>query len=458
MPYTDLDDFSAGTDSQKEEDLNTLLLTFGGFARKTDLQSKMYGAVDGGFTGGEDSGQLNVANYCLRQELVNTLMLTQEEVERCVGYALTDRFIEETFTLGFSRKVQLKYPNVKEINVTREWALDQTLDIVFNTVDTPTVEIDGSDAFVQLPVDVVFNPTEVFIRDKASNSAYKIAQNTPITRVSGTPDYWRVPINTSVQTYDSNPIIVTDKKYVYVDVTVPTLTEGQNYQPTYLGTNQIIEQARDPQDIGGGLTRYWFYVYDLLLPDFIHELFDLSQAEFWKMYQKIDFKIWTETAFEAVITITQGATEQVVQYDSTSTDPSVQVYLVDKTLGIVHIVVDPAFIVDCVSWCDQTIPFSVKVTVSYRVSPDVLEDTYRRQISHLKKGILHATASQLLAESCGCMLENGFIAKAQQELGTVVTSHLTSIQYLADYKDRFGYKIFLDIIEKAKVYSNFVEL
>ena len=164
MPYTDLDDFSTGTIAQKEEDLNTLSMDFGEFSRKSSLFSRMYGAI-GGFTGGDVSDRLNISNYCLRQLLINTLFKTQEEIERLVGYALTERFIEEEVTLTPSRKMQLKYPGVESINVQRSWEVIAGLEdstITYSTVDTPTVVtevIGGKDqAFVQLPVDVVFNP------------------------------------------------------------------------------------------------------------------------------------------------------------------------------------------------------------------------------------------------------------------------------------------------------------
>ena len=280
--------------------------------------------------------------------------------------------------------------------------------------------------------------------------------------MSGAPDYWKVPIDTSKQAYADLPLVVTDKQFAYVDIAAPVLEVGDNLVPVYPDTNQIVEQARPMEDLGGGISRYWFYVYDLSLPDYIHDSVDLAQVEFYKLYPSLQFNVWVEETMEAIITVTRGLTEQVVQFDPLVTDDikatGIQIYLVDSEKGIVHFVVDPCFYALCMTGCEATTPVSIKIKLYYKVNPAYLQDMYRRQIAEITTGLLYGTASQLLADSCGCILKSGFISKAQQELGTIITNALTTKQYLADYQKMYGYKIFSDIMDKVYCFSRLVML
>lgn len=446
MPFVSLDSFAPGlSEDQAYEVLNTMAVDFLEFSEKSSLYARMYGVLTGAEEGNEELKDL-VANSCLRTSLMDLLYEVQTDAEMRAGYPLADRFHEEFFAVIVNRKMQTTYPGIEEFNVERVWYPLDGYDeqaVTFNVITDAVIELDSGVHYVQMPVDVVGDPLSTYSRLRSDGGAFTYAATPIVERVSGTPDHWKVPIDTSKKTYTSGEVDVQDRSYVYVDITTPTLEVGQNLEPVYPGSNQIIPQAKPMETPSVGVSRYWFHPYSLVLSQFDQRTVNLRIPETYKLYPKIEFRYWVSEDFFLELVVTQGDTVTTYQFDP-SADPQVsgvRAELIDPEHGIFHIVVDPGFsIVSCLSGLvTPLIPYSATFKVKYKTSPSSLEAKYRNQIVGISRAIVQRVASELPLEGCYCPITAGYIKYQQTVMGSKTTNLFTGYQVdKLEYGNKLG--------------------
>jgi hypothetical protein len=440
MSQVDMRDFAPelSTDAATEV-WNTLPYSYLDFAKDVTLYSRVYGVLTGAQEGPERQDMLSyVLNSCARSALIRLLREVVSATELAAGYTLSERYVVEDHIVPSDGKGQLDLAGVESVNVKREWydaddiGTYEDIEVHYYVILDATVDVAGSKAYVQLPIDVVDNPWNALVRDRNSQHGYTYAQDEPVTRESGSPDYWKVPINTSVRSYaPGDTIDVQHRQYAYVDLTPSlTLPEGAVLEPVYPGTNQIIPQAKPMEVLDSGDYRYWFYVYTLVLPSFTHRTVDLLSPELYKMFPTIDFKYWVEEAAYPELWVTTGYDQEALIYDPL--DPDVEgtpvVTLVDGYHGVYHANTDTCSEV-LNSWCLATNcvdrPITARIRIYYKVNPESLPKKLLSQVPMLLRAILYRIAADIPVGSCGCPIDFGFIYEQQMNMVDVVENAYT---------------------------------
>jgi len=429
------DDFDAYmSDEEIWDTANQLLVDYFQFSKISNLKHRAYGVqIRSRTTLNPDSGVIEYdeeyINDCVRSAIWRTLHSVESDTEKRLGYGFTPKYRVDTIPFPRKGKFFFPSPGVEAINVQQTWStIDGYDDEATNDylITSATVDVSGDQATVRLPVDVVFNPEDVIIRDNATGSAFIRDNALPITRTAAATDYWNYPIKQTTTPYNGETINVQGIKYTYVDITPPTIPAGATLVPVYPGTNQIIPQYKDFETLVGGDYRFWFPVHVLVHPDFRFDTtVSLVDAEFYKLYPSIEFRYYEEeTVYPELVVVAKNesgvVTEYTYQYDPTSlVDHSYpELKLIYNDSGLAHFVFND-------ETCDTVNPFelfpnadvlnpiSVRLKLYYKTNPRFMEDRYQAQLSGLQRLIAQKVAAELPLADCGCKISKGFIAQQQ---------------------------------------------
>ncbi len=453
--------FPQYTRPQIEELLNTLPMNPVDFSRISDMYELMFGVKLGSVRTKDSHLSPIVANSCLRQAVLESIVGILGETENQLGFLMKDRYISEEVPLIFGKKLETTYGGVEAMNVVREWEAMAGMDakiVVYKTVNPATVEDDASKYYVHLPVSEVPNPGNVWIRREEGDGAFSHPASEVTSWVANGGDpYWRVPIETTAQTYTPEEILyVHDRQYAYVDITPPELESGETLAPVYPNTNLMIPLARSIDVLDNNDHRYWFYVYTLVVPDLYYDdeinLEDAS-PEFWKLLPTIEFRKWSEVFAPMEVIITQGDNQDIYVSDPDApTISTINAVLISPETGVYHFSVDPGFTL--AAYCGYT-PTSVIATIHYKVSPSLLAERFRKQINSVIQAMSYRVAAELPMVSCDCIMDTGFLAEQRRETGTVHRNLFTQVdKFQIAYGKRIGIDAYHAIISKMSISRN----
>lgn len=280
------------------------------------------------------------------------------------------------------------------------------------------------------------NPADVQMRNGNTGNTY-----TPL-KLAGYPkrvgNNWEIPIDTKLSGFDPGaPVHLQHRKHLILDVDPPVSPPaGATLHPVYPGTNQIIAQAKSPQVLGNGKTRYTFFIYALVHPAFRFETVDLVKGEFYKLYPEISIKALSENAQQAQIVWVKGGTEKTV-------DVTLKPVLGQD--GVFHVVLDDEVVCDpCSIWadlgcCEQDTPETIKLRFWYKTSPARLDEIYQRQIPAVRQAICHRVAAELPIMDCGCKVTAGFIFENQRRYDRITMKPYQGFEMRSsEFTDLFG--------------------
>jgi hypothetical protein len=451
--------FPQYTQSQLEEILNTLPMNQVDFSRISDMYELMFGVKTGSKRAKDSHLNPIVANSCLRQALLESIVAITSETENQIGFIMKDRYISEEVPLIFGRKLETSYGGVEAMNVIREWATVAGMEaepVIYKTVDPVTMEDDGGKYYAHLPVSEVPNPGNTWIRREAGDGAFShpASESTSWVANAGDP-YWRVPVDTATQSYTPPEVVYAhDRQYAFVDITPPVLDAGETLAPVFPGTNLMIPLARPVDVLAGGDHRYWFYLYTLVHPDLYYdEKISLEDAppEFWKFLPTIEFRKWYETLAPMTVTVVQGDNSDTYEFDPADPNTAtINAFLISPETGVFHFSVDPGF--SLTTYCGDYTPTSAIANIHYKVSPSLLADHLRKQITSIIRAISYRVAAELPMVSCDCIMETGFLAEQRRETGTVHRNLFTQIdKYQIAYGKRIGIDAYHAIMSKMSI-------
>lgn len=434
MTVIQLDDFASYmSDEEVWDTANDLLVNYYQFSKISNLKNRAYGVkIQSSTVLDPESGTVELdadyVNDCVRSAIWRTLHAVESETEKRLGYGLAPKYRVDTIPFPRTGKFYYNSPGVEKINVKRTWSTIDGYDAVATNdyvIEGATVDTVGSQSTVRLPVDVVFNPSDVTIR-KDTGQAYIQDKAIPISRVSGTPDYWAYPIKNQNTPYDGGTVNVQSKLYTFVDITPPVIPAGATLVPVYPGTNHMIPQYKDYEVLDSGDYRFWFPVHVLVHPDFRNDfVISLIDAEFYKLYPSIEFRYYEEeTVYPELVIVAKNEngveTEYVYQFDPTSlVDHSYpEIKLIYEESGLAHFVfnnetcdtVDPFTLFPHADVLD---PISVRLKVYYKTNPRYMSDRYQFQLSGMQRLICQKVAAELPMADCSCVIKKGFIAEQQ---------------------------------------------
>jgi hypothetical protein len=449
------DQFPQYTNDELDEILNTLGMTMYDFARRADLYELMFGVKTGSMRSKQPQISEIAANTCLRQALLELLVSVSMEAEKYVGFVLKERYVAEEFPFTFDFKEEGGYAGIETMNVTRSWeavAGLSSVPVVYKLIDPVTIDETGGYPRAILSRAIITNPRNIWLRREDGGGAFGESSTGEIEIVDDAGvSSWSVPIDQAVDSYQTGEAVYAhDRQYAYVDITPPTLAEGETLEPVYPDSNLIIPQARRMQVLENGDHRYWFYVYTLVRAEMSYEdEIDLVSAlpEFWKLLEAIEFRKWSEVSAPLILTVTQGDQIDTYTFDQASPDAAtIKATLVSSNNGIFHISTDPCFSIEkhCGYW-----PTSMSVKVYYKVSPTKLHDIFRNQISRILQAISYRVAAEMPINSCRCKMESGFIEENRMETGKVTRNIYTNTEsYNIAYGQRIGIEAYHAIMSE----------
>lgn len=431
---------------QAEEMANTLAVSYQDFARRSSYFARLYGVLTGSDEGDKDA-ETFIVNACLRRALASSLFQVQTMTENQIKYNLSTRYHVEELPWLEEGKFRTRWPGVVGMNVKRAWySIDSCEKLlispyieenVYVSPDTefPTVEVDAS---------VVLDPDEVILREVDTNRKLHYLTS-PDDRPYRQDGMWVYKIDTQKSTWTAGTEInAQHKQLVYIDLPPTTIPTGGVAEFVYPGTNQIIAQAKTSESLDNGDTRYWFFNYTLVRPEFTERVVNFEQAEFYKLYEYISLKYWIEETIVAEILVGEGNDQQTFTFDPTdTTNPQpFTIVMASGQHGIYHInydMYDFAKVADVVPDFSTIDPTTIKVKVYYKTDPTALPAKYQNQVPQIMDAMMYKIAAELPVDDCGCETKRGFIFAQQRAYADSYSNPFTGTEITRfNYGDLHG--------------------
>ena len=377
---------------------NSLLTTLESFSEIACLDGRVFGVETMC-----DSCNLDF-NLCLRRRLLENLISNQGRVEREVGYTLTPRYHEQEIRWdGVPGRFQLEWPGISEINVVPfvETLVSGVSISPFVIEDAPVTDSGEGFCLVELDYRYIDNPNHAVIRDATTNAIYPHQEVPHYPRRNGDGN-WLVPLGKpAVPPCTDIEVNIQHCKLMIVERTTPTCDgDVKIVRP---GTDKIIPFAK-PSVVDGSITRYFLRPWSLVDDAFEDETIDLAEgAEFYKLLTEVDFICESsEEALPIVTKVNCGCELTGTTEDTTL----INVSILFAERGVIKI--DYSEDATCLRYCSQPLKFKVY----YKTDPDLLVNA--DSLLSLQEAIAYLTAAELPASSCGCTINEGFIADAQK--------------------------------------------
>lgn len=425
--------------------VNQLLVDAEEFARIACLDGRLHGVKT--FC---DTCNVEISP-CVRSHTVSGLVAAQALVEKTLGYYLTPRYhVEEIDWNGKDRLLLTEKPGIEAVNVKQEVVPVTGNFAVASYIDADLSNSGEGFCVAMLDSDLFDNPNKVTFRNAATFNPVETRQIAGYPRRNSDGD-WEVALepNYNVPACDT-PLIVQHCSLIHVDADVNCgETDGTIY-PVYPGTLQYIPQAKPAQDLGEGVTRYWFYVWSLVDPDFADESIDLVRAEFYKLLPYINFVCVREvTAYPEIICARDCDCESETIFTAENETPAVKVEISDAYHGILSLctVKNPC-------GCNKG---AKKLRLYYKTSPHILG--VMGALQSLKEAITYYVAASLPLTYCNCKIETGFIAEAQKAYTEVRVNPITGqMAETLKYGNLHGFLVFGERMLSAPRYQRLIRL
>lgn len=462
--------YNAFDKNKSHEDIDTIVNTmpvdYTDFSAFTHYGGRMYGVL----SGDDDFGDFGdfVVNACLREAVWRVLNTVQNDVEDRIGYNISPRYHRKVFEGDVTKTFLLDWPGLAIVDVKPEWFDIPSLSSV--TVSPylledlePTLNGTINEYVLTLDSSVVKNPNDVILRNQTTNGIYHIKtaqRGYPRRNVGGD---WEVVIDRGLSGYSvGDKITVQSKKFVYVDVTQPTLT-GEMF-PVYLNSNQIIRQAKPRESLGSDVYRYWFFLWELVDENFYYETVSLLNNEFYKLYQTISFKEFRESESKAILYENCICDlENVCCCTCDSKKWQLTTKILNHAYSSVCFNVDGELVQNSETLLDELFTThrfvrssgeTYKIVLDYKTSPDQLAAKWVTNIPDLKRAITHRTAAELPLSDCGCKVKVGFIYEQQQSYGSVQFNPLTGDKISSfKYGDLHGQRVYAEVLDRQTNYK-----
>lgn len=447
------------TENEVYNIINTMFIDYNDFANFSHYYGRLFGVL----TGDRKFGDFEdfVVNECLREAIWRTLYRIQKETERRFGFNFSPRYHQEIVKWTSAKNYSLTWPGLESADVEPQWLDVAGLEAV--TINPYLIEDVAvtftpaiSEYVATLDSSIVKNPNDVLFRLRENFGVV------PMKQVRGYPrrdvsNNWEVVLDTNIQGFDDgDPIDVQSTKYVFVDIETPVTTG--TLHPVFPNSNQKIYEAMPKESLGGGIERYWFYIWDMVNPDFYSESVDLENGEFYKLFQYISFKEFREAEFKAILYVNCKCdlyrqcfcTCSSKQYQLSTT-------IVDSEYSVVCFTVDGEIVDDVLEanrkFCPTNSEF-YKIQVKYKTNPKLLPDRWVYLLPDFNRAIMHRTAAELPLRDCGCPVKHGFIAEQQKSVGSVKYNPVTGESTTTfKYGDLVGQKVYGEITNKSPIYK-----
>lgn len=436
--------------------INTLPLSYQSLAQRTHYWGRMFGVVTGE-DNEQDWGDF-VVNQCLRDSIWHTLRSISDEAESAIGYDVSRRYHKHTVTWPFGKKIKAR-PGIEKINVSPQWSVAPDLeDVVVSpfVIENVTPTLESSRYVVALDRELVDNPNDVIVRFSTHMGTISVDRGYR-PRIDGTD--WVITLDNHSTPWDGvTPLHIQSTKYAYVEITPPTLTQGQSYYPVFQGTNQIIPEALPRQNIGGGQVRIWFYIYNLVDKAFYNNPVNLVNAEFYKLVPTISINIYEEVEQKGRLTVTCDCDGGCGDCQNGVRVFQVTATIFNAELGVVDFCVDGEIVDEELETGSCEVPTcpecSYSLTFHYITNPNLLFEECRRAIPRILDAIMFKTAAELPMVDCGCWIDDkekiGFIARQQETFSKQTVNAFTgTTTVLFQYGDLRGQKAYVEIMGKV---------
>lgn len=430
-------------------------------------------------------------NACARTSLWQNLYRVQQELEATLGWTLGERYVQEELPIKAGRYLQLTYGGVDEVNV-----IPLVTDIEgYGPVDySPIIAtgqsvaaVAGTDYYeLVISRNLVDNPHNIMIRKEdmtgdSSNGASIVDTDWPakpkITKVVD-EYFWSIYVPGGfIDNVLTDTFSVIHCRLSYFDAPDPSTVEcdGEIW-PVYYGTTQKIPYIRQ-ETLDTGEIRYWVNTRDMIDPAFDDDYADISEGEFYKFVQQVEFKCFGQTQQLAVVTKRislksgeVGVVDPVYAGECDGTPcTTVQVYacatLIDKKLGIVALeevdveldeesglpVRDEA---GNVVVTRRTTPATyegepITVSIAYHTNPRTTGINLGSAIETLRRAIAARVAAEVPLGECGCKVEYGYFYEMSQELDTTLYTPTGATIVSLSYGKRKGQLVYATAVYTA---------
>lgn len=444
--------------------VNTLPIGYSTLAQQMHYWGRLFGVITGEVN--EQDWDEFVVNQCLRDSIWSTLRTVAEEAENFLGYDVSRRYHNViTGFVDFNTNVRVR-PGIEKVDYAPTFTSipdTETVSISPFLIENITAVADGQRYYILVSDAIVDNPNDIIIRRSTDYGVYTPDASRRPTKVGNN---WKIYIDNQPTPYNGTDLLVIQSvKYVYVDITPPTVVDGE-LVPVFYGTNQIIPQAKPPQTLVSGKTRYWFYIWTMVDPAFYNRPVDLVAAEFYKLVPFISFSKYSEEKIYGELTITGDCCADCGGNESKF---RVSTSIVDARRGVVSFKIDGQLFdddgdgvyerldsscTDCTSrmLCPN---LQYELRFSYITNPIYLDESLRMAISQINQAILYRVAADLPMVDCGCWLNPtgeklGFIARQQEVFGSTSTNSFTGTTSVTfHYGDLRGQKAYAERMSKV---------
>jgi hypothetical protein len=385
-------------------------------------------------------------NWCLRRHMVRALVAAQSAAERAVGYNLTPRYHQQVISWDGRSRIRTTWPGVEVVSVQLEYTDLAGGPYAISPYIESEINISEDDGICIATADgtLVKNPNKVLVRNENHRLYPQFAAPGYPKKEDGN---WLIALDEMLTPCNCElDFSVQHCEYMILEIANPAGCAEGTVVPVYPDSNQVIPQALPSQDIGGGMTRYWFNPWVLLDAAFAEEGADLLRAEFYKLLQEIEFKCVSEVELPPSVVF------QVPDCPATSWETSTEgitLHIVDSRLGIIHVEHEDLRCGMChavLNTCGCKYPLSL--SIGYKTNPELVGVS--AEISTLKEAIAYLAAAELPMENCDCKIDKGFIAKAQTPYTEIRINPMTG-ENIANLKhgNLYGQLVYDERVYKA---------
>lgn len=464
--------------------INDLSISYLQFAHKSSLYARAYGMINDSQFGlrdehGSDWREL-VLNDCMRNALYDLLYSVQQLTEQRLGFNLTEQFHVEEIVWPRDAKLQLKWPGIEAAELEQNWYTisnygpfdlePYVIKIAPLVVDD---DVNNTLRIAWVDSELVRNPDDVILRRADDDGALTL--NKVHARYAKRVDkFWEIPIDDKIVSINDSDVSVQHRQFVILTVLaadVSALPAGGTVHPVYAGTNQIIPLAQPVKILDDGKLQYVFYAYTLIDPAFSLETVFWNRAEFYKLFEQIEFKYAVSEAAYVEFIWGEGDEETIYRFDpdlpATPVLPRLHLLIANQEKSILNLYINDQLFctldqaqsiwTTCVSDKRLKMPENLRLRVHYKTNPNLLNGRYKGQLADANRAILNRTAARLPLEECGCKMDIGFIAEQQKQYGTIIRNPITGIEISkVRFGQRHGEILYTDFLDNAIGYSRVI--
>lgn len=435
------------------------------FALISNMRHRAYGFR---IYGSEDCLDKCCLNNLARRELWRILFNIQQNLIANRRLSIAPTYVEETqFLDSFQETFKSRFGAIEKTNVIEEFNHAWDFTVSPFVIENVTLRLNGSIIEAVFDRHKVKNPNRVILRDSVTYEQFDWQSITGYPKIEGSN--WVMPVGIqmpSVYVTDPTTYKAHLQHYDYVIVDIPDIKDLDLQQVVVFhpDTLQILPFVENPYRVTDSTNvekiRLIFYVWTLGKPEFDQDIYDMVEAEFYKLYDSLSLYERTEIEIPATIYIDQrdnlDCGTDLTNLSQETTDLA-WTTITEARYGMLRYLeiynehdnegdVDPSY---KVKTSGKPYGKRYKIRHYYKVNPLLNEHLMTHSLEEIRRAIVAKTAATIELESCHCVCAtNTYITKMQTSYTKTYVTAMGSVGSDLLYGNKHGDMVFADVIER----------